>query len=131
MIIDSSALMAIALDEPERGALYAAIDNAWVRKMSAASYVECAEVYFRKIDEERGQEMLNEDLVDLNITIVAVTAEQAFVAAEARRVYGKGRHPAALNYGDSFSYALAKVMKEPLLFKGDDFSQTDIESVFA
>lgn len=128
MIIDSSALMAIALDEPERGALYAAIDAVWVRKMSAASYVERAEVYFRKIDPERGQEMLDEDLVDLNITIVAVTAEQAFVAAESRRIYGKGRHPAALNYGDSFSYALAKIMREPLLFKGNDFSQTDIES---
>ncbi|SFK32436.1 type II toxin-antitoxin system VapC family toxin [Caulobacter sp. UNC279MFTsu5.1] len=131
MVIDSSALMATALDEPERAALYAAIDSVWVRKMSAASYVECAEVYFRKIDLERGQEMLDEDLVDLNITIVAVTAEQAFLAAEARRVYGKGRHPAALNYGDSFSYALAKVMGEPLLFKGDDFTQTDIESALA
>jgi ribonuclease VapC len=109
----------------------AAIDDVWVRKMSAASYVECAEVYFRKIDPERGQEMLDEDLVDLNITIVAVIAEQAFVAAEARRLYGKGRHPAALNYGDSFSYALAKVMREPLLFKGDDFSRTDIESALS
>lgn len=105
MIIDSSALMAIALDEPERSALYSAIEKVWVRKMSAASYVECAEVYFRKIDPEHGQKMLDEDLVELNITIVAVTAEQAFVAAEARRIYGKGRHPAALNYGDSFSYA--------------------------
>ena len=131
MIIDSSAVMAIALDGPERAALYSTIDNAWVRKMSAASYVECAEVYFRKIDAEHGQKMLDEDLVDLGVTIVAVTAEQAFVAAEARRVYGKGRHPAALNYGDSFSYALAKVMGEPLLFKGNDFSQTDIESVLA
>ncbi|CAN7543633.1 type II toxin-antitoxin system VapC family toxin [Caulobacter sp. LjRoot300] len=131
MIIDSSALMAIALDEPERAALYSAIDSAWVRKMSAASYVECAEVYFRKLHAEHGQAMLDEDLIDLGVTIVAVTAEQAFVAAEARRAYGKGRHPAALNYGDSFSYALAKVLGEPLLFKGNDFSQTDIESVLA
>ena len=131
MIIDSSALMAIALDEPERDALYSAIEKTWVRKMSAASYVECAEVYFRKIDSEHGQKMLDEDLVDLNITIVAVTAEQAFVAADARRLYGKGRHPAALNYGDTFSYALARVVREPLLFKGNDFSQTDIESALA
>jgi ribonuclease VapC len=131
MIIDSSALMAIALNEPERDALYSAIEKAWVRKMSAASYVECAEVYFRKIHQEDGQKMLDEDLVDLGVTIVAVTAEQAFIAAESRRVYGKGRHPAALNYGDSFSYALAKIMGEPLLFKGNDFSQTDIESAFA
>ena len=127
MIIDSSALMAIALREPERDAFYKAIEDDWVRKMSAASYVECVEVYFRRIDLPNGQQLLDQDLNDLDITIVAVTAEQAFVAAEARRVYGKGRHRADLNYGDSFAYALAKVMDEPLLFKGNDFIHTDVK----
>ena len=127
MIIDSSALIAIALREPERDAFYKAIEDDWVRKMSAASYVECVEVYFRKIHLEDGQKLLDEDLNDLGVTIVAVTAEQAFVAAEARRVYGKGRHQADLNYGDCFAYALAKVMDEPLLFKGNDFIHTDVK----
>jgi ribonuclease VapC len=95
--------------------------------MSAASYVECVEVYFRKIHLETGQQLLDQDLNDLGITIVAVTAEQAFVAAEARRVYGKGRHRADLNYGDSFAYAPSKVMGEPLLFKGNDFVHTDVK----
>ncbi len=94
-----------------------------------ASYLECAEVYFRKLDLDNGIALLDADIAELGITIVAVTAQQAFVAAEARRTYGKGRHRANLNYGDCFTYALAKVMEEPLLFKGDDFTHTDIRSV--
>ncbi|MFT4255219.1 MAG: type II toxin-antitoxin system VapC family toxin [Caulobacter sp.] len=128
MIIDTSAFIAIALAEPEREAFHDLIRDNWVRKMSVASYLECAEVYFRKLDLANGVALLDADIAELGITIVAVTAQQAFVAAEARRVYGKGRHRANLNYGDCFTYALAKVMEEPLLFKGDDFAHTDIRS---
>lgn len=95
--------------------------------MSAASYVEAAEVYLRRINPIEGLGLLNQDLTRLRIEIVAVTAEQAYAAAEARRVYGKGRHRADLNYGDSFTYALAKSLDEPLLFKGNDFIHTDVK----
>ncbi|AYV46873.1 VapC toxin family PIN domain ribonuclease [Caulobacter flavus] len=129
MIIDTSAFIAITLDEPEREAFYSLIRDSWVKKMSVASYLECAEVYFRKFDVANGLALLDTDIAELGITIVAVTAQQGFIAAQARRAYGKGRHRANLNYGDCFSYALAKVMEEPLLYKGDDFAHTDIRSV--
>ena len=127
MIIDTSALLAIALREPESDAFYVLLLRAKRRLMSAASYVEAAEVYMRQTGPETGIGLLNRDLAQLRIEIVAVTAEQAYAAAEARRVYGKGRHKADLNYGDSFTYALAKSLDEPLLFKGNDFIHTDVK----
>lgn len=127
MIIDTSALLAIALGEPERDAFYALLLRAKRRRMSAASYVEAAEVYMRRTGVAIGIGLLNRDIARLRIEITAVTAEQAYAAVEARRAYGKGRHDADLNYGDSFSYALAKTMDEPLLFKGNDFIHTDVK----
>lgn len=127
MIIDTSALLALALKEPERDAFYALMLRAKRRRMSAASYVEAAEVYMRRISPEKGISLLNRDLARLRIEVVALTAEQAYAAAEARRLYGKSRHDAELNYGDSFVYALAKSLDEPLLFKGNDFIHTDIK----
>lgn len=127
MIIDTSALLALALKEPERDAFYVLMLRAKRRRMSAASYVEAAEVYMRRISPEKGIALLNRDLAQLRIEVVAVTAEQAYAAAEARRLYGKSRHDAELNYGDSFVYALAKSLDEPLLFKGNDFIQTDVK----
>ena len=127
MIIDTSALLAIALLEPERDDFYVLLLRAKRRLMSAASYVEAVEVYMRRTSAETGITLLNRDLALLRIEIVAVTAEQAYAAAEARRVYGKGRHKADLNYGDSFTYALAKSLDEPLLFKGNDFIHTDVK----
>ncbi|MEJ2815428.1 type II toxin-antitoxin system VapC family toxin [Caulobacter sp. CCG-8] len=127
MIIDTSALLALALKEPERDAFYVLMLRAKRRRMSAASYVEAAEVYMRRISPEKGIPLLNRDLAQLRIEVVAVTAEQAYAAAEARRTYGKGRHDAELNYGDSFVYALAKSLDEPLLFKGNDFIHTDVK----
>jgi ribonuclease VapC len=129
MIIDTSALLAIALKEPERDAFYVLMLRAKRRRMSAASYVEAAEVYMRRVGVERGVSLLNRDLAQLRIEIVALTAEQAYAAVEARRTYGKGRHDADLNYGDSFSYALAKSLDEPLLFKGNDFIHTDVKRI--
>jgi ribonuclease VapC len=99
--------------------------------MSAASYVEAAEVYMRRTRVEIGLSLLNRDLAQLRIEIVPVTADQAYAAAEARRIYGKSRHEADLNYGDSFSYALAKSLDEPLLFKGNDFIHTDVKRAAA
>ncbi|MBC7667569.1 type II toxin-antitoxin system VapC family toxin [Caulobacter sp. DWP3-1-3b2] len=127
MIVDTSALLAIALREPERDTFYVLLLRAKRRRMSAASYVEAAEVYMRRTSVSTGIALLNRDLAQLRIEIVAVTAEQAYAAAEARRTYGKGRHDADLNYGDSFTYALAKSLDEPLLFKGNDFIHTDVK----
>jgi ribonuclease VapC len=127
MIVDTSALMAISLREREADVFYALMLRAKRRLMSAASYVEAAEVYMRRWNAETGIALLNRDIARLRIEIVALTAEQAYSAAEARRLYGKGRHDADLNYGDSFSYALAKSLDEPLLFKGNDFIHTDVK----
>lgn len=130
MIVDTSALLALALKEPERDLFYAVMLRAKRRRMSAASYVEAAEVYMRRSGVASGIALLNGDLAQLRIEVVAVAPEQAYAAADARRRYGKGRHAAKLNYGDSFSYALAKSLDEPLLFKGKDFIHTDVKRVF-
>lgn len=127
MIVDTSALLAIALGEPERDRFYALMLRAKRRRMSAAAYVEAAEVYMRRTGVATGIALLNRDLARLRIEIVAVTAEQTYAVAEARRIYGKGRHGAALNFGDVFVYALAKGLDEPLLFKGNDFIHTDVK----
>jgi ribonuclease VapC len=127
MIVDTSALLAIALREAEFDLFYVLLLRAKRRRMSAASYVEAAEVYLRRMSSIDGIGLLNRDLARLRIEIVPVTADQAYAAVEARRIYGKGRHRADLNYGDSFTYALAKILDEPLLFKGNDFIHTDVK----
>jgi ribonuclease VapC len=127
MVIDTSALLAILKDEPERRAYNEAIESAESRRMSAATFVEVSIV----IESRYGAEGLhNLDLfIDrAGIKLVSVDAEQAKVARRAYSRFGKGQHPAGLNYGDCFSYALASVLGEPLLFKGEDFSRTDVES---
>jgi ribonuclease VapC len=128
MVIDTSALVAMLNDEPEAERFEAAVEADRTRLMSTASYLESAIVIETRFGEPGGRELdlwLHRAAVDL----VAVDADQADVARVAYRTYGKGRHRAGLNYGDCFSYALAKVSNQPLLFKGDDFSQTDIDSV--
>jgi ribonuclease VapC len=127
MVIDTSALVAILEDEPERRALNEAIEAADSRLMSAASFVEASIV----IESRYGTAGLRdlELFVDLSgIKLVAFDAAQAHVARLAFSRFGKGRHPAALNFGDCFAYALARVLGESLLFKGKDFSQTDVPS---
>ena len=125
MIIDSSALIAVAFLEPDRVALATAMAEADTRRISAASWVEsCMVVEQRK---QAGAIARFEALLErLGAEIVPVSAQQAAEARIAYRRFGRGNHPARLNYGDCFAYALAKVMGEPLLFKGNDFSQTDI-----
>ncbi|HME01294.1 MAG TPA: type II toxin-antitoxin system VapC family toxin [Terriglobia bacterium] len=125
MVIDSSALVAILFDEPERSHFNRLIEADRVRLISAATFLEAALVVEARRGEAAGREL---DLLmhRARVSVVSVDAEQAETARAAWRRYGKGRHKAGLNYGDCFSYALAKVSGEPLLAKGDDFAQTDV-----
>ncbi|WP_428338394.1 type II toxin-antitoxin system VapC family toxin [Mycobacterium sp.] len=130
MVIDTSALVAMLNDEPEAERFEVAVEADPVRLMSTASYLETAIVIESRYGEPGGRELdlwLHRTAVDL----VGVDADQANAARVAHRMYGKGRHRSGLNYGDCFSYALAKVSGQPLLFKGDDFGRTDIGVVFA
>lgn len=130
MVIDTSALVAMLNDEPEAERFETAVQADPARLMSTASYLETALVIETRFGEPGGRELdlwLHRAAVDL----VAVDSDQAAAARVAYRMYGKGRHRAGLNYGDCFSYALAKVSGQPLLFKGDDFARTDIGVVLA
>jgi ribonuclease VapC len=128
VIVDSSAILAILFNEPN-AALYAmAIASASSCRISAANYVEAAVV----VDSQSpaaGPRQFDAFMRRAGIVIEPVTEEHALVARQAYADFGKGRHPAGLNFGDCFSYALAMVSGEPLLFKGNDFSQTDVQVV--
>lgn len=128
MVIDTSAIVAIAQNEPEAPTFEQRIADDPVRFISAATLLEAAMVLETRFGEPGGAE-LDLWLAKANVEIVAVEAEHADQARRAWRRYGKGGHPAGLNYGDCFSYALAKLTNEPLLFKGNDFAQTDIRAV--
>jgi len=125
MVIDSSALLAILLQEPEAAALAAAIHNDPVRLISAATLLETAMVIEARRWPDGGREL---DLLiyRMQAELIAFSPEQAEVAREAFRKFGKGRHPAGLNFGDCIAYALAQTAAQPLLFKGGDFSRTDV-----
>ncbi len=125
MVIDTSALLAILQDEPERRRFNEAIEVAEARRVSAATFVECSIVIESRFGAE-GLRDLDRLLERAEIEIVAVDAQQARVAREAFARYGKGRHAAGLNFGDCFPYAVATVLGEPLLFKGEDFARTDV-----
>ncbi|MGO8815022.1 MAG: type II toxin-antitoxin system VapC family toxin [Terriglobia bacterium] len=126
MVIDTSALVAIFLGEPERQQFLEAITQSGTRRMSAANVLEAGIVLEARRGEAAGQN-LDVFLQQAKVEIVPVDAEQAAMARRAWRKFGKGRHPAALNFGDCFAYALAKFFNEPLLAKGNDFIQTDIK----
>ncbi len=128
MVIDSSALVAMLSDEPEARRFEAAIEGDPVRLMSTGSYLEAAIVIETRFGEAGGRE-LDLWLHRAGVELVGVDADQADAARAAYRRYGKGRHRAALNFGDCFSYALAKISGESLLFKGNDFGHTDITLV--
>ena len=125
MVIDSSALAAILFREAEYQDFNAIISSAPVRRLAAPNLVETALVVESRKG-ERGRIELDLLIYEAGIEITAFDAAQADFARIAWRSFGKGRHPAALNMGDCYAYALARVMNEPLLFKGNDFSQTDI-----
>ena len=126
MVIDSSAIIAILCDEPERYNFNRKIEADSRRLISTASVLETSIVLENRYGEEAYRE-LDFFLLKGAIEIRPFDTEQLEIARRAYRQYGKGRHPASLNYGDCFSYALAKQTGEPLLYKGNDFSQTDIE----
>src|SRR5262245_19251593 len=130
MVIDTSALAAILQNEPERRSFIEAIEAADSRLMSAATFVEISIVIESRYGAE-GLRDLDLFLSRAAIELVAVDAEQAHTARRAFSRYGKGRHRAGLNYGDCFAYGLALVAGEPLLFKGDNFAQTDVTPVDA
>lgn len=128
MVIDSSAILALLFNEPEADDVEIAIDEDPIRLMSVASGLEAAIVVEARLGAAGGLEF---DLLlhKARIELVAVTSEQMEVGRTAWRRFGRGRHAANLNFGDCFSYALAAVSGEPLLFKGDDFSKTDVQRV--
>ena len=128
MVLDTSALLAVLLNEPEASAFRLAIEADPLRLLSAASLVETAIVIEARVGEAGGRE-LDLLLQKASVEVIAVDAEQADIARHAYRSFGKGRHAAGLNYGDCFAYALAQSSGEPLLFKGQDFSQTDVTAV--
>jgi ribonuclease VapC len=125
MVIDSSALLAIVLGEPERRRFIEAITAADVRLVAASTMFEASMVALSRT-ETRLRDLRN-FCARGELETVPFGPEHLDLAIDAFRRYGKGRHPASLNFGDCFSYALAKATGEPLLFKGDDFSQTDIK----
>ncbi|SFL06792.1 type II toxin-antitoxin system VapC family toxin [Falsiroseomonas stagni] len=126
MIVDSSAIVAILRGEPEAADFSRAIVLSGKAAMTAATWVEAAMVVEGRA--EGAADARFDDLIrDLGITIEPVTMTLARGARQAFRRYGRGRHPARLNFGDCFSYALAQERGEPLLFKGDDFAQTDVK----
>lgn len=125
MILDTSALLAVLFDEPDADHFERAIALAPVCRMSVASYLEAIMVIEGRLGEAGGWELDNY-LEEAGVALESVTPEQAQTARLAWRRYGKGNHPAGLNFGDCFAYALAKVSGEPLLFKGEDFTLTDV-----
>lgn len=126
MIVDTSAIIAILLAEPERESMVRAITESDHSRMSAASYVECCLVV-DAVGDPVLSSRLDQLLDALGVAVEPVTLEQARLARDAGRAYGRGSgHPARLNFGDCFTYALARSTGEPLLFKGDDFARTDL-----
>ena len=126
MIIDSSAIASILFREHDGEYFAGKIADAWPRQMSVASLLESTMVIEGRIGSSASLD-IDTLLETYEIDLVPVTLEQAETARVAWRRFGKGNHPARLNFGDCFSYALAKTTGQPLLFKGNDFLQTDIE----
>ena len=126
MIVNTSAVVAILFRESNAERYEEAISTAAHCRMSVVSFVEVAIVLERRDGPARG-ESLDAFLEASEIELVPVTPGHALAAQQAWRRFGKGNHPAALNFGDCFAYALAETSREPLLFKGEDFALTDIQ----
>ena len=128
MIVDASAILAILQNEPETLAMGKALRKAAACRISPVNYVEAAVIADNNSNPALRRK-LDDLLRDASISIETITPGQAEIARDAYRDFGKGRHKAGLNLGDCFAYALAKEMREPLLFKGNDFVHTDVEAV--
>jgi ribonuclease VapC len=129
MVVDASALVALLLAEPEAAAFIDILDKSGLSVTSPTSVFEtvAALVRVRACSVSDARVVLDDLLSEAGIAIAPITVEVGEAAVTAFDRYGKGRHPAALNMGDCYSYALAKTMRVPLLFKGDDFTRTDLE----
>lgn len=127
MIIDTSAIIAILFNEDDAPIYAKAIARAELCRISAATFVEASMVVETQTKNNGGRQF-DAFIRGAGIAIEPVTEEQAHIARQAFIDFGKGRHAAGLNYGDCFSYALSKVMREPLLFKGKDFAKTDLSA---
>jgi ribonuclease VapC len=125
MVLDTSAVLAILGGEPQMRPLVEAIEQAATRRLSAANFVEASIVLEARHGAE-GVRDLDRFLATAAIECVPLDLPQARLARDAFRQFGKGRHAAALNFGDCFAYALARSRGEPLLFTGEDFSRTDV-----
>jgi ribonuclease VapC len=125
MIVDTSALLAVFFEEPEAERFARAIAGADVARISAANLLEAGIVADNQTDPRTGRQ-LDALVVNFRLRIDPVTEEQVWIARQAYVDYGRGNHPAGLNFGDCLAYALAKATGEPLLFKGEDFARTDI-----
>ena len=127
MIVDTSALLAVLFGEPDAEHYEQAIAEASRCRMSVASFLEAAIVLESRAGAAAGHE-LDLFLERAPIELVPITSDHAQAARRAWRRFGKGNHPAGLNFGDCFAYALAEATREPLLFKGRDFTLTDVEA---
>jgi ribonuclease VapC len=124
MVVDASVLVAIIMAEPERLLFERALFRANPRRISPVNWFEAATVAASRSAQGRAEMDLL--MAAAGVVITPIDEAQMHLADHARQAYGKGRHPAKLNLGDCFAYALAKAMREPLLFKGGDFAHTDI-----
>jgi ribonuclease VapC len=125
MIVDTSALLAILFNEPDAESYARALADADTARLSAGNFVEAAIVVEAQTN-AGGRGQFDTLIRRGGIVIEPFTEEQAHIACQAYTDFGKGRHPAGLNFGDCFAYALARATAEPLLFKGEDFTKTDI-----
>lgn len=125
MVLDTSAMLAILLQESSAERLVAAVEADRTRLVSAATVVEMSLVILGRFG-EAGEPQLDRFLRGIGAEVVPVGEEQVSIARDAALRFGRGRHAASLNFGDCFSYALAVARDEPLLFVGDDFAQTDV-----
>ena len=126
MVLDTSAVVAVLQNETERRKFNEAIEASESRSLSTASFVECSMILESRYGAD-GVRDLDLFIAKAQISLVPVDEEQANLARRAFQKFGKGRHPAGLNFGDCFSYALSRALDLPLLFKGNDFDQTDVE----
>ncbi len=126
MVIDTSAIIAMLVGEPSADRLVAAVEVDHTRLVSAATVVEASLVLLGRYG-EAGEPQLDRLLRGIGAEVVPVGEEQVVIARDAAIKFGRGRHAAALNFGDCFSYALSVARGEPLLFVGDDFARTDVE----
>ena len=126
MVIDTSAVVAILMDEPEQNVFKQILASDTIAVISAMTFYETSTVIAAKKRTQAAARLVDDFVRDLAIDVVAITIDDVVAAREAYFRYGRGYHPARLNLADCFAYALAKMRNEPLLFKGGDFSKTDI-----